>query len=892
MRLARRASFATFLMLVLTLSALAQTQRSETDPRNQAPTVGTGGPPGGPTGLFTIYDGSTLRRGEFTFSFAYSNFDRDPGNVDITEVPVSFQIGINDHLELFFNTDMYRGIKVNSPLNLSGFYLPNSQVAFGTNALGSPPAIILSPSGPNVGTLAGLAVFRPPFCPNCAAAFPTGPGAGPANNAFNTYYLSGQPFVQFPFVGGPGPNFGLGPGGIVGGIGTFFGFPGFNATLGASANPNSGNYGPADNFPGIGSAVGGILPGVVLATTTFPFPAPGTPLAPNNAVQGQLTVPATFTIAPTYLPDAPFINRLYGQTAFSTYTIGGKWLLTDVNNPLGFALVGFYRWYGDHADDLPSFTQVQRGASPAGDIGDFGLGAVLSGRLSRSANLSVNATYILNSNPSGEFPAGEFVLLDRPDEFQFGLGIDLPINKHFQPIGEFRGIRYVGGRTPNAFENNPLEFLAGVRIFPRRWWGMSFAYRRHLNQQDDDSFDDVNFNTTVTSSTVIIPPRPGFTAGGTFTVPARSAPATVGGFPRGFVQSDDPNGFLFQIWLGHRNARAPEILPNQAPVVNLTASSSTVTKAANCQAGFGPNPACTPTSDQIQLTANASDPDGDTLLYTYSTTGGQITGDGPNVTWNLAGVTPGTYTATVEVDDGCGCVSFSSTTVTVNECDCVPLCPTITVDCPTQLVEQGTPATVTANISGGPANMSLTYNWSVSAGTISGGQGTPSITVDTTGQAGQTITATVEIGGLAPECQRTASCTFTISQRLVARKFDEYGDIRFNDEKARLDNFAIQLQNEPGSTGVIVVYAARTGPAGQAQARADRAKDYLVNTRGIDANRIRTIDGGCREDLTVELWIEPQGAEQVTADAASTVPCEPRTTRRSTRRGRRGRDDE
>jgi hypothetical protein len=350
---------------------------------------------------------------------------------------------------------------------------------------------------------------------------------------------------------------------------------------------------------------------------------------------------------------------------------------------------------------------------------------------------------------------------------------------------------------------------------------------------------------------------------------------------------------LFQLWIGHRNARAPEILPNQPPTVNLAASSATVTKAANCQAGFGPNPACTPSSDQVQLTANASDPDGDTLLYTYSTTGGQITGDGPNVSWNLAGVTPGTYTATVEVDDGCGCVSFSSTTVTVNECDCVPLCPTITVDCPTALVEQGTPATVTANVSGGPPSMSVTYNWSVSAGTISGGQGTPSITVDTTGQAGQTITATVEVGGLAPECQRTASCSFTVSAPARPRKFDEYGDIRFNDEKARLDNYAIQLQNEPGSTGYIVVYGARTGPAGQAQARADRAKEYLVNTRGIDAARITTIDGGCREELTVELWIAPQGAPAVTADSASTVPCEPRATRRTTRRSRRrGRDDE
>jgi hypothetical protein len=76
----------------------AQTLRSADDPRNTAPTVGTGGPPGGPTGLFTIYDGQTLRRGEFTFSAAYSNYDRDPGNVDISEVPVSFQIGLSDYL--------------------------------------------------------------------------------------------------------------------------------------------------------------------------------------------------------------------------------------------------------------------------------------------------------------------------------------------------------------------------------------------------------------------------------------------------------------------------------------------------------------------------------------------------------------------------------------------------------------------------------------------------------------------------------------------------------------------------------------------------------------------------------------------------------------------------
>src|SRR5437870_11800137 len=126
MRLATRALIVALATLVLSAAVSAQTLRAEGDPRNQSPSVGTGGPEGGPTGLFTIYDGSTIRRGEYTFSVAYSNYVRDPGNVDITSVPLSFNIGLTDHLELWFKTEAYRGVKVNTPTNLSSFYLPNS----------------------------------------------------------------------------------------------------------------------------------------------------------------------------------------------------------------------------------------------------------------------------------------------------------------------------------------------------------------------------------------------------------------------------------------------------------------------------------------------------------------------------------------------------------------------------------------------------------------------------------------------------------------------------------------------------------------------------------------------------------------------------------------------
>jgi hypothetical protein len=362
----------------------------------------------------------------------------------------------------------------------------------------------------------------------------------------------------------------------------------------------------------------------------------------------------------------------------------------------------------------------------------------------------------------------------------------------------------------------------------------------------------------------------------------------VGSFPRGFNPSDDAHGFLFQFFIGRRNERAPEFLPNQAPTVTLATSESALMLA--CPPGMRATN-CTPSSDYVvNLTANASDPDGDTLLYTYSSTGGRITGDGANVTWDLTGVQPGTYTATVEVDDGCGCVSFSSTTVTVSEpptgC-CVPPCPDLRVDCPTGLTTEGDPITFTANVSGGDPSASITYNWTVSAGTIRSGQGTPTIQVDTTGIGGQTVTATVELGGVAPECNRTASCSSQVAAKILARKFDEYGNIAFNDEKARLDNFAIELQNDPGAQGYIIAYGGRRARANEAQARADRAKDYLVNTRGIDAGRLVTVDGGHREELTVELWIVPSGA--VPPQASPTVDASEVQIIRSTPRRRRGR---
>ncbi len=821
MELARRAQMLALVTLLLCAAASAQTLRPANDPRNTAPTIGTGGPIGGPTGLFTVYDGQTLRRGEFTFSAAYSNFDRDPGNVDITEIPVSFQVGLGDYLEVFFNTDAYKQYKVNSAgrtggaAQLSGFLLPNSFAG---------AAIVQGPLG--LATTRG-SIFRPA---RGSVLFGTG------TNTFSR--VIGQPFVQFPFVGGAFGGFG--------GQGTPAGDQASQGTLGATANAGGGGstFGAADNFPGIGSPFGSILPGIVLTTTTTPR---GAGLAP-------IITPTSFFEAPAYLPDAPFLNRTYGQTAFNTFTVGAKFRLTDVNSSTGVALIPFYRFYADKGDD---FNQLNRGASPGGDIGDFGGIFAIDSRLARVANLSANIGYIFNSNPKATIGGQEFTLLDRPDELLTGIGFDFPVNRYFQPIAELRSTIYVGGRTPNALQNNPIDGLAGVRIFPARYVGFSAAYRRHFNQQDRDFGENI----------------PGFTP------------------------SDDPNGFLFQFFIGRRNERAPDVLPNQPPTVNVTATGGTPIADGGTSIVVCPtDPSrANPANSQVQITSTASDPDGDTLLYTYTTTAGRIVGEGPNVTLDLTGVAPGTnVTVTSEVDDGCGCIAFDTTNVEVTECPAPPIvdipCPTVTLTC-LDTVNVGSPATLTANLSGGDTNVTPTFNWTVTAGTITSGQGTPSITVDTTGLGGQSFTATATVGGYDPTCQNTASCTVGVQQDVQFRKIDEYGAIRNDDAKARLDPYAVELQNDPTARGVIITYGGRRGVAGEAQNRADFARNYLTTERSIDASRITTVDGGFREEATTELYIVPTGATEPTASPnvdASEVQTTPARRSRAPRR-RRGR---
>src|SRR4030095_14313235 len=93
----------------------------------------------------------------------------------------------------------------------------------------------------------------------------------------------------------------------------------------------------------------------------------------------------------------------------------------------------------------------------------------------------------------------------------------------------------------------------------------------------------------------------------------------------------------------------------------------------------------------------------------------------------------------------------------------------------------------------------------------------------------------------------------------LARRFDEFGDVQYSDLIARLDNFAVSLQSQPETLGFIVVYRTRRDLAGLSHSLAFVSQDYIVMTRGLQKERLITVDGGVAGCLTQELWIVPRG---------------------------------
>lgn len=87
-----------------------------------------------------------------------------------------------------------------------------------------------------------------------------------------------------------------------------------------------------------------------------------------------------------------------------------------------------------------------------------------------------------------------------------------------------------------------------------------------------------------------------------------------------------------------------------------------------------------------------------------------------------------------------------------------------------------------------------------------------------------------------------------------AYRFDRFRAVTSNQEKARLDGFARELQSDRRNVGFIVVFGRTGKPEREAIQRAAKAKNYLQDYNRTN-NTILKITSCTRPKVEYELWI-------------------------------------
>jgi hypothetical protein len=191
-------------------------------------------------------------------------------------------------------------------------------------------------------------------------------------------------------------------------------------------------------------------------------------------------------------------------------------------------------------------------------------------------------------------------------------------------------------------------------------------------------------------------------------------------------------------------------------------------------------------------------------------------------------------------------------------------------------IEEGQLATFfTTNVATVPiGNSILNYAWKVNPSTarITSGLGTGSITVDTSGLGGQTLSVEVDTGDgvYDASCRQTKSIDTEVSRippppivKPDPISCDVFSSVAPDDDKARFDNCIIQLNTNP-STSLYIIINQGTDRLSLRRNTYDqvrkRASDYFIQ-RGISSNRISIVRGRDKATTTYQIWLIPIGAD-------------------------------
>ena len=263
---------------------------------------------------------------------------------------------------------------------------------------------------------------------------------------------------------------------------------------------------------------------------------------------------------------------------------------------------------------------------------------------------------------------------------------------------------------------------------------------------------------------------------------------------------------------------------------------------------------------------------GKKTVYTWTVSGGRITGTNETAAVNTSGLAPGDYTVSGHVSQGARPGEQASCTVGFRIHAFEP--PTMGCSANPATILPGESSTITSTARS-PQNRNLSYSYSASAGQISGV--TSTVTLSTAGVSPGPIVVTCNaVDDLGQ--QASANTTVTISNPPPASpppavplcnasfERDTKRPVRVDNEaKACLDEIALNLGRDPSAKLVLVGrHSADETPDAAAQ-RILNVEQYFVLEKGIDPIRIQLRTRG-EPGRIVENILLPAGASFAPGD--------------------------
>jgi len=273
------------------------------------------------------------------------------------------------------------------------------------------------------------------------------------------------------------------------------------------------------------------------------------------------------------------------------------------------------------------------------------------------------------------------------------------------------------------------------------------------------------------------------------------------------------------------------------------------------------------------------------LTYNWSSTGGQVTGNGSSAKIDVNGLTPGSYTVTSDVSDPkqkSNNRASCTTAFTVKP----PQAPTVACSANPSSVQAGsnTPVQLMARGTAPDGRPIQSRNVTANLGTIRQGETSKgdavgswvsTATLDTSGVNSGPIEVNVAVTdsrGLSGSCiarvdvQPLPAPPPPVTESLVSTcNFSNARNPTHvdNECKANLDDLAVRTQKEPDGKLVFVGFANPDEQSNQLGAiRAVKAKDYLTEGEGqqkVDPSRIQVLEGAPGAQKVDLYWVPGNG---------------------------------